>query len=94
MREFLRKLVLLAMVGALGYGGYHLYRQGTFRRGLGPAVASVLQKVPYFGSRFKHYSPFTSYRKATTSPKKYIARHGGKKKHHTRHRRSSRRGRR
>jgi len=46
------------LLGGLIFGGYTLYRQGTFRYGVGPAVSQVLSKMPYFGSRFRHYRSY------------------------------------
>jgi len=55
IREAFRKFLPLAIVLAVAYGGYQMYRKGSFRHGLKPAIYSVLHKLPYFGSRFRHY---------------------------------------
>jgi len=53
VREHMNKIILALVLGGLGFYGYHLYKQGTFSQGLGPAVSQVLQKIPFFGSRFR-----------------------------------------
>jgi len=64
LKQWFRKLFPLALIGAFLYGGFNLYKAGAFRRGFGPAVTSALRHVPYFGSRFKNYSPGRSSRKS------------------------------
>ncbi|MBI4403539.1 MAG: hypothetical protein HY537_05230 [Deltaproteobacteria bacterium] len=96
LREFLRKLLLFSMLGAVVYGGYHLYREGVFRRGIGPAVSSILNKIPRFGSRFqqhshyssrKHYSkPALAYKKKAHK-KSYRGRAHHQRRHHRRYHR-------
>ena len=56
LKRFVRKAFPIALIGAFLYGGYTLYRQGAFRHGVSHAVTSVLRRLPYFGSRFRHYS--------------------------------------
>ena len=60
-KQFVRKLLPITLILAAVYGGYSMYRKGTFRRGIGPAMGSVLKHIPYFGSRFKHYGQSKSY---------------------------------
>ena len=60
VREFLQNLIPVAIIGALAFGGYHLYKQGTFRNGLRPAMSSIVKKIPYFGTRFGHYTTGSS----------------------------------
>lgn len=55
LKMWFRKLLPIALIGAVLYGGYDMYRAGVFRRGVGPAVTYMLHKIPYFGSRFGHY---------------------------------------
>lgn len=56
IQEFFKKLIPMVIVGAVAFGGYNLYREGAFNRGVGYAVSSALGKLPYFGSRFRHYT--------------------------------------
>ncbi len=56
VREFLQNLIPVAIIGALAIGGYHLYKQGTFRNGMRPAMSSLVKKIPYFGTKFGHYT--------------------------------------
>ena len=100
IRQWFRKCVPLVMVGALAFGGYHLYRQGTFRNGLG-TLSSWTSKIPYFGSKFSHSgaSSRVSHGGSSYSKSKSLARAKGRKhskryskgkrhsrKHHRRHR--------
>jgi len=55
IKEALTKLVAVALVGAVAWGGYSLYRQGAFRKGFSHASRVVFRQIPYFGSRFKHF---------------------------------------
>lgn len=56
IQEFFRKLIPMVIVGAVAFGGYNMYREGAFNRGVGYAVSHALGKLPYFGSRFRHYT--------------------------------------
>lgn len=85
VRELISSLIPLAVVGALLFGGYNLYKKGAFRRGIGPAVSSALHSIPYFGSRFKHYKGSSGF--AINTPRKYTKR-SKKARHHRRHRRN------
>lgn len=96
IREFLQNLIPVAIVGALAFGGYTLYKQGTFRNGLRPAVSSLVKKIPYFGTKFGHYTSGSSDRSYSVASaprhsrvsKKHGRRHKGIAKHgHRRHRR-------
>jgi hypothetical protein len=92
IRELISGLIPIAIIGALLFGGYHLYQKGTFRRGIGPAVSSVLHKIPYFGSRFKHYKGSSSF--AINTPRKHTKRSKGRhhvRKHHVKKHRRNRR---
>lgn len=55
IKEALRKLVVVALVGSVAWGGYHLYRKGAFRGGVGHFGKVVARQIPYFGSRFRHF---------------------------------------
>lgn len=61
LKQFFRKITPLLILMAVLYGGHSLYQQGVFRRGLKPAITSMLYKLPYFGSRFRHYGKSSSY---------------------------------
>ncbi len=74
LKQWFRKIFPLALIGAFLYGGFNLYKAGAFRRGFGPAVTSALRHVPYFGSRFSHYTPGSS-RKSFSYAKKSRGRH-------------------
>jgi hypothetical protein len=80
LREAVSNLIPLMIAGAIIYGGYTLYRQGTFRNGVGPAVTRVLHKIPYFGSRFKHYNG-SGYAVAPRSRKSMRSSKRGKRHH-------------
>jgi len=84
IKQFFRNLLPLVIIGAILYGVYGMYKKGAFRHGIRPAITSVLKKIPYFGSRFKHYG--YSY-----APKKFKRDRGSKyyrgKKYYRRHRR-------
>ena len=56
IRQAVSNLIPIAVIGAIVFGGWHFYKKGTFRHGIAPAVSSTLRQIPYFGSRFKHYS--------------------------------------
>ncbi len=73
LRESFSKILLVLLLVGLGYGGYRLYKEGAFNHGLGPAVSAVLQKVPYFGTRFRHHFPFNDYSSSQTQTKPYVA---------------------
>jgi len=55
IKQLLSKVIALAVVGAICFGGYSLYKKGAFRGGVAHAGKVILKQIPYFGSRFKHY---------------------------------------
>lgn len=55
LKEFIGKLVTIAVILAVGYGGYSLYRQGAFRGGIAHTGKVILRQIPYFGTRFRHF---------------------------------------
>lgn len=55
VKQLATKLITIALVGAVAFGGYSLYQDGVFRGGIGQASKRILRKVPYVGSRFKHF---------------------------------------
>lgn len=65
----------LAIAAVVAWGGYSLYKEGAFRKGVGGAVNHVLHKIPYFGSRFGHYR---GSRKSVARSKKSYSKHGKK----------------
>lgn len=78
IKTWIRKLMPIALIGAVLYFGYDMHRRGILRRGVGPSVNYVLHKIPYFGSKFGHYRGGK------------VAKYGGrsyKKRHGRRHRR-------
>jgi len=84
IKSFFRKITPLLILMAVLYGGHSLYQQGVFRRGLKPAITSMLYKMPYFGTRFRHYNKSSSYsyRKAHRKGyrKHYGRRHGRRRR--------------
>jgi len=91
-RQAISNLIPVAIIGAIAFGGWHFYKKGTFRNGIAPVVSSVLHKIPYFGSRFRHYSPSggSSYaRSSGTVRRSHSKRHHGRR-HHGRTRRHRR----
>lgn len=56
LKQWFRKALPFAVVGALVWGAYTLHKRGTFRYGFKPAVMSVLRHVPFIGSKFRHWS--------------------------------------
>lgn len=60
IKELFSKLVAVALVGAVAFGGYSLYRQGAFRGGFAHAGRVVMRQIPYFGSRFRHFIASTT----------------------------------
>jgi len=55
IKEAFRKLVAVAIVGGIAFGGYSLYKKGAFRGGVGHFGKVVARQIPYFGSRFRHF---------------------------------------
>ena len=87
LKQWLRKLFPIALIGAFLYGGFNLYKAGAFRRSFGSTVSSMLQHVPYFGSRFKHYSPSSSHRSYAYQGRRGRTRHARRHGHrHSRRR--------
>ena len=80
IQEFFRKLIPMVIVGAVALGGYNLYREGAFNRGVGYAVSHALGKLPYFGSRFRHYT------RASSSPGRVAHSRGGRYQRQKKHR--------
>jgi hypothetical protein len=83
IKQAINKMIPYAIIFGLLYGGYNLYRKGTFRHGIVPGVTSMLHKVPFFGSKFKHYHPSFAYSKKHYKHSKY--------KHIKKHKKSKRR---
>ena len=95
IRQAFSNLIPVVVIGAIAFGGWHFYKKGTFRHGIAPAISSILHKVPYFGTRFKHYtisSGSGSY--ATTSTVRSVRRHGHSRRSAKRHHGHARRHRR
>ena len=89
VREFLQNLIPVAIIAGLAFGGYSLYKQGTFRNGLKPAMHTIVKKIPYFGTRFGHYSAGSSSSRSYGVAKRYSSfkKHGrGGRKHKVSHR--------
>lgn len=88
IKRFFSGLVPYAIAGLLLYGGYNLYKKGTFRAfryGVGHGVTAVLKQVPFFGKKFGKYS----YAYSGKHYKQKRKHHRGKrhnKRHHRRHR--------
>lgn len=85
IKQLFRQILPLAIVGALIWGGYNMYKAGALRRGIGPAFTATLHKIPYFGSRFRHYTGGSS------SYSKYGKSSSRRGKHYRRSRRGRRR---
>jgi hypothetical protein len=94
-RQLVRKLIPLTVVGALLYGGYTMYRHGAFRRGLRAfpsSMSAFLHRLPYFGSRFRHYNVGNDSHYAVAPAHSRAVRHGRSRRarhrrHHRRHHR-------
>ena len=85
IKQLIRKLMPLAIVGAVVYGGYTFHKQGVFRHGPKYAVATLLNKVPVFGSRLRRMAfPGKSYVAKGSNRYKKSYRHG--RRRHRRHR--------
>jgi hypothetical protein len=85
IKELFSKLVAVALVGAVAFGGYSLYRQGAFRGGFAHAGRVVMRQIPYFGSRFRHFIA------STTSGSRPVSYRSGRRAHNRRAYRGSRR---
>jgi len=55
LKQWFRKVLPIALIGAVCYGGYNMYRAGALRHGVGPAFNYVVRSIPFFGSKFGHY---------------------------------------
>ena len=55
LRQLGQNIVPIAIVGVLAYGGWNLYKKGTFRHGLRPGIQSVVGKIPVFGTHLRKY---------------------------------------
>lgn len=86
VRQLAEKIIPLTIVGALAYGGWTLYKKGTFRYGLKPALTQAVSDIPYFGSRFRHYIGSSNGSSYVASKSKHSRKHG-KRHHGRRHRR-------
>ncbi len=85
IKQFFNKVFPIALIGAVLYGAVSMYNQGAFRRGLKPAITTMLYKLPYFGTRYKHYNRGKSY--AYSSRKKYRGHRRGHSRRNRRHHR-------
>ncbi|NBX92093.1 MAG: hypothetical protein EB078_06370 [Proteobacteria bacterium] len=98
IRELFSKLIAIALVGVVAFGGYTLYRKGAFSGGISHAGKVVMRQIPYFGSRFRHFiaSATSSSRPVSyaSSRRSYHRKYGrSHRKHvssHRRHHRSRR----
>ena len=86
-KQYLRKLIPISMIGLVAFGGYKWYKQGVFRHGVSYAVTSILHKIPYFGTRFKHYGPQVASGRSYTYVGHPAHRRGHYVRHHRRHHR-------
>lgn len=91
IKEALSKLVTLAIIGAIAFGGYSLYQKGAFRGGISRTAKVALRSIPYFGSRFRHFiaSPKSSrhaisYSRHSKKGKWKNARRYSRRRHHRR----------
>jgi hypothetical protein len=80
VKNLFKQMLPLVILGFVVYYGYHMYRRGVFRHGVGPAVTYVLRQVPILGSHFRHRGYHYSYRHGY----RHGHRHG---RHHRRHHR-------
>lgn len=80
LKVWFRKLLPIALISAVVYGGYNMYRDGAFRHGVGPAINYVVRHIPFFGSKFGH-----SHRGSVAA-----GRYSKRGKHHRHHRRHHR----
>lgn len=91
VRQLGEKIIPLSLASALLFGGWHLYKTGTFRYGIKPVLTAAVSHIPYFGSRFRHYihsNGRSSYVASKASVRKGKRHHGrGKHRSHSRRRR-------
>lgn len=80
LKMWFRKLLPIAIISALVYGGYNMYRDGAFRHGVGPAVNYMIRHIPFFGSKF-------SKKRSSVAAGRYHKKGGRHHRTHRRHRR-------
>ena len=83
LKEWFRNVVKLGMIAGALYGAFALYNGRVFRHGIKPAVYSVLQKVPVFGSQFRHYR--SRGRHVSRARGRHHRRHLARRGHRSRH---------
>jgi hypothetical protein len=88
VKQMFRKLMPLLIGAVVLYGGYNLYRKGTFRHGIMPGVTSMLRNVPVLGSHFRRSGwGSTAYRSSYgNSHRRNRGHRGHGRRHHRRHR--------
>lgn len=78
IKQLATKIIAIALVGAVAFGGYSLYQDGIFRGGIGQASKRILRKVPYVGSRFKHFFSTSSGKRRSQKSISYRRKKGTK----------------
>lgn len=82
IKNFFRSLIPLVVIGGIAFGGWNLYKSGTFRNGIQPGIASLVRKVPFFGSRMSHFISSSRTSEVASSRQKGL--HNISKKKHRR----------
>ncbi len=77
IKQLFRKILPFLVIGGVAWGGWNLYKT-NFRHGRASFV-HVLKKIPYFGSRFAHYSGGSRH-----YSRKHVAKNRRGKYHHRR----------
>jgi len=80
IRNWLDKTKPLWIALIVGYFGFSLYKNGIFRRGVGPAVSRTVRQIPIVGSLFK--SGRREYGYSKRHHRKHTARHKKRKRRH------------
>ena len=94
IKQLFRKIVPIALILSLAYGGVVLYKKGLFGKKITQQLTSWSHKIPFFGSKFSLKSAVLgnshpSYSRISKAGKPHsIKRHRGRSRHgKRRHRR-------
>jgi hypothetical protein len=96
IKQLFRKIVPIALIVGICYGGFTAYKKGYFGRTITHRISTLTQKIPFFGSKFsfKSLSPGNLVGEAprvshVTRRKGHHRTHG--RRHHSRRRHRSHR---
>lgn len=94
IKQLFRKIVPVALILSLGYGGVTIYKKGLFGKKITQQLTSWSHKIPFFGSKFSLKSAVLgnshhSYSRISKAGKPHaVKRHRGRSRHgKRRHRR-------